>query len=35
MAPAELVRAGVIVWVPDGGGQVEIVGQRESPSVFG
>lgn len=26
MAPAELVRAGAIVWVPDGGGQVEIVG---------
>jgi len=26
MAPAELVRAGVIVWVPNGGGQVEIVG---------
>jgi glycosyltransferase involved in cell wall biosynthesis len=25
MAPAELVRAGCIVWVPDGGGQVEIV----------
>jgi glycosyltransferase involved in cell wall biosynthesis len=26
MAPAEMVRAGCIVWVPDGGGQVEIVG---------
>jgi glycosyltransferase involved in cell wall biosynthesis len=26
MAPAEMVRAGMIVWVPDGGGQVEIVG---------
>jgi len=26
MAPAELVRAGAIVWVPDGGGQKEIVG---------
>ena len=26
MAPAELVRAGAIVWVPDGGGQTEIVG---------
>jgi glycosyltransferase involved in cell wall biosynthesis len=25
MAPAELVRAGCIVWVPNGGGQVEIV----------
>lgn len=28
MAPAELVRAGAIVWVPDGGGQVEIVGHE-------
>lgn len=28
MAPAELVRAGAIVWVPDGGGQVEIVGSE-------
>lgn len=26
MAPAEMVRAGMIVWVPNGGGQVEIVG---------
>ena len=26
MAPAEMVRAGMIVWVPRGGGQVEIVG---------
>jgi glycosyltransferase involved in cell wall biosynthesis len=26
MAPAEMVRAGMVVWVPDGGGQVEIVG---------
>jgi glycosyltransferase involved in cell wall biosynthesis len=26
MAAAEMVRAGMIVWVPDGGGQVEIVG---------
>ncbi len=26
MAPAEMARAGMIVWVPDGGGQVEIVG---------
>jgi glycosyltransferase involved in cell wall biosynthesis len=26
MAPAEMVRAGCIVWVPAGGGQVEIVG---------
>jgi glycosyltransferase involved in cell wall biosynthesis len=25
MAPAELVRAGCLVWVPNGGGQVEIV----------
>jgi glycosyltransferase involved in cell wall biosynthesis len=28
MAPAELVRAGVIVWVPRGGGQMEIVGEE-------
>lgn len=28
MAPAEMVRAGCIVWVPDGGGQVEIVGDK-------
>ena len=27
MAPAEMVRAGCIVWVPDGGGQVEIVAE--------
>ena len=26
MAPAEMVRAGMIVWVPNGGGQIEIVG---------
>jgi glycosyltransferase involved in cell wall biosynthesis len=26
MAPAEMVRAGMLVWVPDGGGQVEVVG---------
>ena len=26
MAPAEMVRGGMIVWVPNGGGQVEIVG---------
>ena len=25
MAPAEMIRAGMIVWVPNGGGQVEIV----------
>jgi glycosyltransferase involved in cell wall biosynthesis len=25
MAPAEMMRAGMIVWVPNGGGQVEIV----------
>lgn len=30
MAPAELARAGVIVWVPRGGGQVEIVGNEPS-----
>ena len=28
MGPAELVRAGVIVWVPNGGGQTEIVGHE-------
>jgi glycosyltransferase involved in cell wall biosynthesis len=28
MAPAELVRAGAIVWVPNGGGQTEIVGHE-------
>jgi glycosyltransferase involved in cell wall biosynthesis len=28
MAPAELVRAGQIVWVPRGGGQMEIVGDE-------
>ena len=27
MAPAEMVAAGCIVWVPDSGGQVEIVGE--------
>lgn len=27
MAPAELARAGAIVWVPRGGGQMEIVGR--------
>ena len=26
MAPAEMARSGMIVWVPEGGGQVEIVG---------
>jgi glycosyltransferase involved in cell wall biosynthesis len=26
MAPAEMVRGGMVVWVPNGGGQVEIVG---------
>lgn len=30
MAAAEMVRAGTIVWVPDGGGQVEIVGGEPS-----
>jgi hypothetical protein len=28
MAPAEMVGAGMIVWVPNGGGQVEIVGDE-------
>jgi glycosyltransferase involved in cell wall biosynthesis len=28
MAPAELARAGAIVWVPNGGGQMEIVGNE-------
>lgn len=28
MAPAELARAGAIVWVPQGGGQMEIVGHE-------
>ncbi|HYE86053.1 MAG TPA: glycosyltransferase [Vicinamibacterales bacterium] len=28
MAPAELARAGLIVWVPRGGGQMEIVGNE-------
>jgi glycosyltransferase involved in cell wall biosynthesis len=28
MAPAEMVRAGMIVWVPHGGGQMEIVGNE-------
>lgn len=28
MAPAEMARAGVIVWVPHGGGQMEIVGRE-------
>ena len=28
MAPAEMVRAGAIVWVPRGGGQMEIVGRE-------
>lgn len=30
MAPAEMVRAGMIVWVPNGGGQVEIVSDEPS-----
>lgn len=30
MAPAELARAGCIVWVPRGGGQMEIVGHEPS-----
>jgi len=33
MAPAELARAGAIVWVPRGGGQMEIVG-HESALMF-
>jgi len=28
MAPAEMARAGAIVWVPSGGGQMEIVGRE-------
>lgn len=28
MAPAEMARGGMIVWVPNGGGQVEIVGDE-------
>jgi glycosyltransferase involved in cell wall biosynthesis len=28
MAPAEMARAGMIVWVPNGGGQVEVVGHE-------
>jgi glycosyltransferase involved in cell wall biosynthesis len=28
MAPAEMVRAGMVVWVPRGGGQMEIVGDE-------
>jgi glycosyltransferase involved in cell wall biosynthesis len=34
MAPAEMVRAGMVVWVPNGGGQVEIVG-NDAQLVFG
>ena len=30
MAPAEMARSGVIVWVPQGGGQMEIVGNEPS-----
>ena len=30
MAPAELARAGAIVWVPRGGGQMEIVGNEQA-----
>ena len=30
MAPAEMARAGAIVWVPRGGGQMEIVGREPS-----
>jgi len=29
MGVAEMVRAGCVVWVPDGGGQVEIIGRDE------
>ena len=28
MAPAEMMRAGCIVWVPRGGGQMEVVGDE-------
>lgn len=34
MAPAELARAGAIVWVPRGGGQMEIVG-NEPALIYG
>ncbi len=30
MAPAEMIRSGMIVWVPNGGGQVEIVAAEPS-----
>jgi len=30
MAPAELVRAGVLVWLSRGGGQIEIVGDEDA-----
>jgi glycosyltransferase involved in cell wall biosynthesis len=30
MAPAEMVRAGMIVWVPNGGGQVEVVNDERA-----
>jgi glycosyltransferase involved in cell wall biosynthesis len=30
MAPAEMARAGLVVWVPRGGGQVEIVGDEDT-----
>ena len=33
MAPAEMARAGVIVWVPNGGGQMEIVGDEPGADV--
>ena len=33
MAPAEMARAGAIVWVPRGGGQMEIVGARAGADV--
>ena len=33
MAPAELARAGCIVWVPRGGGQMEIVGHEPALDV--
>jgi hypothetical protein len=32
MATAEMVRAGMIVWVPRGGGQMEIVGDEPTLS---
>ena len=33
MAPAEMAAAGMVVWVPAGGGQTEIVGERAAAAV--